>query len=217
MRFSPARSGVWLTVLLTLTTWVGAAENSDSAARGQTLYLANCSMCHGATGDGVKGTYPPLAKSDWLASNRQGAVRAVVAGLGGELTVNGETYRGQMPPIMLDDGQAGDVLTFVLNSWGNPGGRVTLADVRAIRAMTNFKTFDRLKAAGDFKPLPAAPEGFTIAELVRLPDFGVRLASDGKGGPLYILGQAGGVWTFDAKSGNLKQIIWPKDFVGVKR
>lgn len=194
----------------------GASEEAEAMKRGAALYVANCSICHGVTGDGVKGTYPPLAKSDWLAANRAGAVKAVVSGLRDEIVVNGEKYRGQMPPIVLDDAQAADVVTFVLNSWGNPGGRVTESDVKAIRALTGFRTFAELKAAADYRPLPQAPEGFAIAELVRLTDFGVRLASDGKGGPLYILGQAGGVWRFDATSGNLKQILWPKDFPEVK-
>src|SRR5688572_29127322 len=103
---------------------IQAADDAASIARGQPLYLANCSMCHGVTGDGIKNVYPPLAKSDWLATNRQGVVRAVVAGLSGDIAVNGQIYRGQMPPVMLDDSQTADVLTFVLNSWGNPGGRV---------------------------------------------------------------------------------------------
>jgi glucose/arabinose dehydrogenase/mono/diheme cytochrome c family protein len=184
--------------------------------RGQPLYLAHCSICHGATGDGVPGVYPPLAKSDWLAANRSGAIRAVVNGLKDEIAVNGRTYRGQMPPIMLDDAQTSDVITFVLNSWGNPAGRVTEEDVKAVRATADFKTFAALKAAGDYRPLPEPPAGFALRELVRLNDFATRLASDGVGGKLYILGQAGGVWRFDPASGNLKQILWPKDFVGVK-
>lgn len=215
MRFAPALLR-FVVPLLGVAFGARAADDAASIARGQTLYLANCSICHGTTGDGVPGSYPPLAKSDWLAANRQGAVRAVVAGLNNEITVNGRVFNGQMPAIMLDDAQAADVLTFVLNSWGNAGGRVTTADVKAIRAMTNFRTFEELKIAGDYRPLPPAPEGFTLTELVRLTDFGVRLASDGKGGPLYILGQAGGVWTFDRRSGQLKQTIRPKDFVGLK-
>ncbi len=210
----PRRIGLAVGLLLGFGAPARAAEPADALARGQALYLANCAMCHGATGDGIPNTYPPLAKSDWLAANRQGMIRAVVAGLSGEITVNGHVFNNQMPPIMLDDAPAADVLTFVLNSWGNPGGRVTTADVKAIRAMTGFRTFDQLKAAGDYRPLPPAPAGFTLAEFVRLNEFGVRLASDGRGGPLYILGQAGGVWVADPKGGNLKQIIWPKDFTG---
>jgi hypothetical protein len=69
---------------------------------------------------------------------------------------------------------------------------------------------------GDFKPVPAAPAGFTLTELMRLPDFATRLASDHKGGRLYILGAAGAVWRFDRETGATKQIVWPKDYVGLK-
>ncbi len=189
---------------------------AGAMARGQSLYLANCALCHGATGDGVANTYPPLARSDWLAQHRSGALRAIVNGLTDEITVNGKTFRGQMPPQILDDAQAADVLTFVVNSWGNTGGRVVADHVAAVRATANFKTFDALKAAADFRPLPAAPAGWELRELVRLADFGVRLASDGRGRKFYILGQAGGVWRFDPASGNLKQILWPRDFAGMK-
>ena len=116
----------------------------------------------------------------------------------------------------LDDAEVADVLTFVLNSWGNPGGEVRTEDVTRVRATTRFKTFEDLKKAADYRPLPAAPAGFELKELVRLPDFGVRLASDGKGGPLYVLGQAGGVWRVEPDTGNLRQILWPRDFEGLR-
>ncbi|MEN9636784.1 MAG: hypothetical protein RL077_5188 [Verrucomicrobiota bacterium] len=215
MRITPVSFFVAVVIGQVGTLELGAADEA-ATGRGQSLYLANCSICHGATGDGVKGSYPPLAKSDWLAADRQGLVRAVVAGLSGEITVNGETFSGQMPAIMLDDPQVAETLTFVLNSWGNPGGQVTTADVKAIRAMTNFRTYDDLKIAGDYRPLPAAPEGFALSELLRLPSFAVRLASNGRGGPMYVLGLSGAVWAFDEKSGQLQQIIRPKDFVGRK-
>ncbi len=196
-----------------------AAQPGLEAAlkRGEALFLANCAICHGVTGAGIKGTYPPLAKSDWLAANRTGAIRAVVSGLNDEITVNGEVYRGQMPAIMLDDASAADVLTYVMNTWGNAAPPVTETEVRDVRATTGFKTYADLRKAGDYRPLPPAPAGFELTELVRLTDFGVRLASDGRGGKLYILGQAGGVWRFDPASGNLRQIIWPKDFPGMKK
>ena len=136
--------------------------------------------------------FPPLAGSDWLAANRKGAIEAVVAGLNREIVVNGRTYRGQMPPVIIDDDEVAAVLTFVVTSWGNRGAAFTADEVRAVRATTPFKTFAELKAAGDYRPLPAAPREFSIREVVRLGDFGVRLAGDGRGGPLYVLGQAGG-------------------------
>jgi mono/diheme cytochrome c family protein len=210
------RLGLLLAGSLSLRAASPDPELTASIERGQKLFLANCSICHGVNGDGVPGTYPPLAKSDWLARHRSGAIRAVVNGLKEEITVNGHLYRGQMPPIMLEDAQVADVLTFVVNSWGNAGGRLTADHAAAVRATADFKTFEKLKAAGDYRPLPAAPAGFELKELVRLPEFATRLASDGRGGRLYILGQAGGVWRFDPASGNLRQIIWPGDFVGLK-
>lgn len=192
------------------------AELAPAIERGRVLFGANCALCHGATGDGVKGLYPPLAGSDWLAQHRSGAIRAVINGLKEDIVVNGQPFQGQMPPIMLDDAQAADVLTFVVNSWGNAGGRLTADHVAAVRATAEFKTFAQLKAAGDYTGLPPAPAGFAIRELVRLNDFACRLASDGKGGKFYILGVNGSVWRFDPAAGNLKQILWPRDFVGLK-
>lgn len=189
-----------------------AATASAFAADGQSLYLANCSICHGATGDGVMPVYPPLAKSDWIAANRNRAIRAVVDGLKDEIVVNGHTYRGQMPPIMLDDVAAAEVLTYVFTSWGNSAGRVTPDDVKAVRALAQFKSYEALKAAADYRPLPEAPAGFALRELVRLTDFGVRLATNPANDRLYILGKDGGLWRFDPASGNLKQILWAEDF-----
>ena len=197
-------------------TPAGDAETAPAAKRGELLYLANCSMCHQVNGVGTPGTYPPLAGSDWLAANRSGAIRAVVAGLNTEITVNARKYLGQMPAIMLSDEQAADTLTYVLHAWGNRGTRVTAAEAGAVRATTGFKTFEALKAAGDFAPLPAAPAGFTISELARVPDFSTRLASDGKGKRLYVLGSGGSVWRLDVETRVFKQILWPADFVGLK-
>ena len=127
--------------LVMSTAVARAAESSDelaaAMARGQSLFAAHGAICHGATGDGVTTIYPPLAKSDWLAANRSAAIRAIVAGLGEEITVNGRVFRGQMPPIIIDDAQVADVLTYVVNSWGNTGGRVTADNVAAVRALSS--------------------------------------------------------------------------------
>ena len=211
-------SRISLTILIAWIAFApsGLGAEASGSERGQGIYVARCAMCHGATGDGFADSFPPLAKSDWLAANREGSIEAVVAGLNREIVVNGRTYRGQMPPVIIDDDEVAAVLTFVLNSWGNPAGEVTAEDVRKVRATTPFKTFADLKAAGDYRPVPPAPPGFSIREVVRLTDFGVRLAGDGRGGPLYVLGQAGGVWRVDPASGNLRQILWPRDFPGMK-
>ena len=49
------------------------------------------------------------------------------------ITVNGKTYNNVMPPQDLSDAQAADVLTYVLNSFGNENGIVNAADVKRVR------------------------------------------------------------------------------------
>lgn len=186
-------------------------ELSTSIARGEAGYLANCTICHGVTGLGVKDTYPPLAGSDWLAANRNDAIRAVVGGLKGAITVNGRAYAGEMPAIIIDDQTVADTLTYVFSQWGNTGGQVTVAEVKAARQRTSFRSFEALKAAGDFRPLPSAPQGFEISELARVPDFATRLTSDGKGKKLFVLGQAGTVWRLDLSSGSFKTLLSPTE------
>jgi mono/diheme cytochrome c family protein len=202
--------------LLLVSGRVLNAADAASTARGESLFVNNCAICHQVNGVGVPGTYPPLAKSDWLAANRAGAIRAVTAGLKDDITVNGHAYSGQMPAVVINDADVAELLTYVFSAWGNAGDRVTPQEVAEVRATTNWKTFEELKVAGDFRPLPAPPPGFTLRELVRMPDFATRLASDGKGKKLYVLGQTGSLWRFDVETGNLKQLLWPKNFPGVK-
>ena len=41
---------------------------------------------------------------------------------------------GVMPPVMLNDEQVAQVLTYVRNSWGNSGDIVTVDEVRQVHA-----------------------------------------------------------------------------------
>ena len=52
----------------------------------------------------------------------------------GPVTVNGKQYNSIMPPQPLPDEQVADVLTFVMNSWGNSAEPVTMEQVKAVRA-----------------------------------------------------------------------------------
>lgn len=106
--------------------------------RGKRVYMQNCSMCHQLEGQGVENVFPPLAKSDYVAANRDQIIRAVTKGLSGPITVNGKPYNGVMPPVTtLTDEQVADVVTYVRNSWGNSGEGATPAQVRAIREEKN--------------------------------------------------------------------------------
>ena len=47
----------------------GPVAFEPDAAKGEKLFLANCAACHQATGLGVPGAFPPLAKSAWVAGS----------------------------------------------------------------------------------------------------------------------------------------------------
>ncbi len=73
-------------------------ENVDPALLdGADLYAQNCASCHGNNGQGFSNTFPPLVNSKWITGNKSVPVRIVRDGLQGEIEVNGETYRGNMP------------------------------------------------------------------------------------------------------------------------
>lgn len=102
--------------------------------KGKRVYMQACSMCHQPEGQGIEGVFPPLAKSDFLMEDRIRAVRVVVHGKYGPITVNGKKYDSVMPPqAQLTDEQVADVVTFVRNSFGNSGQGVTKEEVIQIR------------------------------------------------------------------------------------
>ena len=183
--------------------------------RGERIFMEKCAMCHQATGIGVPPVYPPLAKSDWLAANRRGAILAVVQGLGDVLKVNGVEYRNAMPAQVLDDGQVADLLTFVGGAWGNALKPFSAKEVAGARAGSQFKTYAELVKASAYKPLPKAPPGFEVRTVCELPEFCTRLASDGRGKTVYVLAQSGGVYSLDAASGALAAIIRAADYPDV--
>ena len=101
--------------------------------RGKKTFLTSCFACHMANGEGLPAVFPPLASSDYLKADKDRAVKIVLKGLNGPITVNGKPYNNVMPPQDFTDDQVADVLTYVMNSWGNQYGAVSDADVRRVR------------------------------------------------------------------------------------
>lgn len=102
--------------------------------KGKRVYTQVCFACHQPEGQGLPGVFPPLAKSDWLMADKSRAITALIKGLSGPITVNGQQYNGVMPPSMLNDEQIANVLTYVRNSWGNSGDIVTVEEVKKVHA-----------------------------------------------------------------------------------
>jgi len=103
-------------------------------SRGEAVFQGTCSTCHQLDGMGLAGVFPPLAQSDYLLANKTRAIRVVIGGLSGPVEVNGVTYNNVMPPLgNFTDHEIADVLTYVLNSFGNDGGEVDSLEVAAVR------------------------------------------------------------------------------------
>lgn len=101
--------------------------------QGAVLFRAKCMNCHMQSGKGIEKFYPPLAGSDYLRDNLEDAIHMVKFGSNKPIKVNGVKYNGLMPASGLTDEELVLVFNFVLNSWGNDYGSVTLDQVKAIK------------------------------------------------------------------------------------
>ena len=138
----------------TTATATPAPAASVASVSGEQIYQV-CVTCHQANGEGVAGTFPPLAGSEYAtASNVAVPIRIVLRGMQGPVTVKGAPYNGVMAPYgtgaELSDEQVAAVLTYVRSSWGNAASAVTPQQVAAERpaakAAGGAVTAEELKA-----------------------------------------------------------------------
>jgi mono/diheme cytochrome c family protein len=109
----------------------------DPYKLGARVFKDNCATCHQPDGKGKEGQYPPLAGSPWPVGDPARAIKIVLAGMGGPITVNGNTVpNGSMPAVgaTLPDAQIAAVLTYVRGTWGNNDTEVDSAIVTQTRA-----------------------------------------------------------------------------------
>ena len=94
-----------------------------SAGTPQSQFLDNCSACHQATGQGVKGAFPALAGSPLVQGDPKIVITTVLNG------------RAGMPAFKddLTDADLAAILTYVRGSWGNKASAIKPADVLAAR------------------------------------------------------------------------------------
>jgi nitrite reductase (NO-forming)/hydroxylamine reductase len=117
-------------------------DDARILAEGREAFVANCAPCHRESGLGMPGVFPPLAGSDFLAGNtKETIVSSVLRGIQGKLVVNGVEYNNIMPAMShLPDADIAKILSYVYNSWGNPGGMVAAHEVGAARAALGVST-----------------------------------------------------------------------------
>jgi len=103
-------------------------------ARGAKVYKKNCEVCHQANGQGLPGSFPPIAGSSDYYGDPQNHAKIIVHGLQGEIVIQGTTWNGVMAPhSFLTDYDIASVATHERTSWGNDDGLVMPEDVAAVR------------------------------------------------------------------------------------
>ena len=108
-----------LAYTLLLTVLFQGKPLQQSIEDGALIYQDFCLQCHQSKGQGVPGSFPPLAESDYLKNNLIQSIQGVKYGMRGPIVVNGIPYDKLMAPQGLDDEEVADVLNYINNSWRN--------------------------------------------------------------------------------------------------
>ena len=109
--------------------------------QGATIYEKHCQDCHGASGQGAPGVYPPLANNRSITMTPPiNAIRSVLNG-GYPPATRGNPRPYGMPPFAqtLHDGEVALVLSYIRNAWGNHASLVTTAQVDKSREGITLK------------------------------------------------------------------------------
>jgi len=109
----------------------GHTASVSAAPDGKAVYTKSCASCHNANGQGLTGTFPPLAKNSVVTGDPSKVVHILLNGLNGAIKVNGTTYNNAMPPWKgtLSNADIAAVITYIRSSWGNKASAVTEAQV----------------------------------------------------------------------------------------
>ena len=109
-----------------------APVQEEPFAAGKKIYMEKCIVCHQANGQGISGAFPSLVGSEFLLTNKVGAIAQTLNGAPGGSTIKGIKYSAPMPFQVDTKEDAVAVINFVLNSFGNNGGTVTMDDAKDI-------------------------------------------------------------------------------------
>lgn len=103
----------------------------DYSSLGAQVFSSNCASCHGESGTGTPGVFPPLLRDPVvIGKDADAQIKIVLNGLSGK-RINGTKYSAQMPAFgpQLSDAQIAAVVDHERTSWGNQATTVTPAQV----------------------------------------------------------------------------------------
>ncbi|WP_242522389.1 c-type cytochrome [Candidatus Methylacidiphilum infernorum] len=124
--------GEWLKegsagLALTGTVPLSKGDEEQQWAAGMEVFSRSCAGCHQQSGEGLAGSFPPLAGHIGEILNSKKAknylIEVVLFGIEGPIQVGNQRYNGMMPGWgnVFDDRQIADVLNYVVNRWGDKG------------------------------------------------------------------------------------------------
>lgn len=116
----------------------GEVAPAPEEVKGSEVYANVCAACHQQSGQGVPGSFPPLAGSEWVTQNPEIPVRVVLHGLKGPVEVSGENYNAVMPGWggKLSDAEVAAVVNYIRTNWGNSADEVDEEFVQQVRQQT---------------------------------------------------------------------------------
>lgn len=120
-------------IAFVLATKAGGPALAATTMDARSIYVTNCSGCHGAAGEGFAGLAPPLAKNPYVTGNAKHVIQTMVIGIAGPVKEHGTTWNGSMPAWqgVLSNAQIANVITYIRSAWGNHAVPVTRAQVDA--------------------------------------------------------------------------------------
>ena len=103
--------------------------------RGRKLYSDRCAACHGDSGEGVAGAYPPLAGNRAIALDPPANLVHMVLRGGFAPATAGHARPFGMPPFatVLSDDEVADVLSYIRAAWQPRAAPVSALEVRRFR------------------------------------------------------------------------------------
>lgn len=105
-------------------------------AKGKGVYGTVCISCHGGTGEGTPGKYPPLKGSEWVIHGEELPVSIVLAGITGPLHVKGAAYGSDPMPAQAgskSNAEIAQVISYIRNEWGNKASIIYDDQVDGVR------------------------------------------------------------------------------------
>jgi mono/diheme cytochrome c family protein len=106
-------------------------KGNPALLNGRSLFLTNCSSCHGDDARGFADVFPPLLNSKWITGDKSIPIRILLNGLAGEININGTTYQGSMPSFKarLSAAEMASILNYIRSLSDGNFSEITQQDV----------------------------------------------------------------------------------------